>query len=111
VEEYSKVAIISNNRWEWATISAAAYSLNASPVPMYEAQMPNDWSYILNDSGSTTLFCATQGIYDRVQKEVKPNTPLLNSTLCLNAPEGEPHAFATAMSKAQADTEGKLFEP
>jgi hypothetical protein len=28
---------------------------------------------------------------------------LLNSTLCLNAPEGEPHV-ATAMSKAQADT-------
>jgi long-chain acyl-CoA synthetase len=110
VEEYSKVAIISNNRWEWATISAAAYSLNASPVPMYEAQMPNDWSYILNDSGSTTLFCATQDIYDRVQKEVKPNTPLLHSTLCLNAPEGEPHAFATAMSKAQADTEGKLIQ-
>jgi long-chain acyl-CoA synthetase len=110
VDQYSKVAIISNNRWEWATIAAAAYSLNASPVPMYEAQMSSDWSYILNDSGSTTLFCATQEIFDRVQKEVVQNTPLLHTVLCLNAPQGEPHAFATAMSKALPDTEGKLIQ-
>ena len=30
VEEFGKVAIISNNRVEWATIAAAAYSLNAA---------------------------------------------------------------------------------
>jgi hypothetical protein len=40
VGPYDKVAIISNNRFEWAVIASAAYSLNATIVPMYEAQLP-----------------------------------------------------------------------
>jgi len=111
VEEFGKVAIIANNRWEWATIAAAAYSLRASLVPMYEAQLASDWTYILNDSGSSVVFCATQDIYDRVQKEVLPLTPSVKAALCLDAPEGEPHAFATAMSASDADEDGKLVLP
>jgi long-chain acyl-CoA synthetase len=109
VEEFGKVAIISNNRWEWAAIAAAAYSLNASLVPMYEAQLPSDWTYILNDSGSCVVFCATQEIFDLVQKEVLPSTPAVKASLCLNAPEGEPHAFATAMAASSGDSQGSLI--
>jgi len=111
VEEFSKVAIISNNRWEWAAIAAAAYSLNASLVPMYEAQLPADWTYILNDSGSCVVFCATQDIFDRVQKEVLPSTPTVTASICLDAPDGEAHAFATIMSAADNDSTGSLILP
>jgi long-chain acyl-CoA synthetase len=104
-----KVALISNNRWEWAAITCAAYSLTAGIVPMYEAQLPSDWSYIVNDSHAKVLFCANQEIYDSVMKNVKPSAPTLQSTLCLDAPEGEPHAFATAMAAAAEDAEGKLI--
>jgi long-chain acyl-CoA synthetase len=103
VEEYGKVAIIANNRWEWAAIACAAYSINATLVPMYEAQLPADWTYILNDSGSSVVFCANQDIFDRVQRDVLPSTPAVKASLCLDAPEGEPHAFSTAMSRAQAN--------
>lgn len=103
VTEFGKVAIISNNRWEWAAIACAAYSINASCVPMYEAQLPTDWTYILNDSGSSVVFCATQDIFDRVQRDVLPSTPSVTASLCLDAPQGEAHAFATAMSKAEVD--------
>ena len=34
VKEYDKIGLISNNRWEWAALAAAAYSLNAAIVPM-----------------------------------------------------------------------------
>ena len=108
VEEFGKVAIISNNRVEWATIAAAAYSLNASLVPMYEAQLPYDWTYILNDSNSCVVFCATQEIFDSVQKEVLPSTPSVKASVCLDAPEGEPHAFATLMA-SHDDHEGSLI--
>ncbi|KAG7349354.1 AMP-dependent synthetase and ligase [Nitzschia inconspicua] len=109
VEEYSKVAVISNNRWEWATVAAAAYSLNASLVPMYEAQLPSDWTYILNDSSSTAVFCATQDIFDKVQREVMPMTPSVKASLCFDAPMGEPHAFASAMASNDFDDSGKLI--
>lgn len=109
IEEYSKVAIIANNRWEWATIAAATYSLNATLVPMYEAQLPSDWTYILNDSGAHVLFCATQAIFDQVRTEVLPSTPTVKSSLCLDAPLGEPHGFLTALSESESDGNGSLI--
>eukprot|EP00542_Grammatophora_oceanica_P015624 CAMPEP_0194026162 /NCGR_PEP_ID=MMETSP0009_2-20130614/475_1 /TAXON_ID=210454 /ORGANISM="Grammatophora oceanica, Strain CCMP 410" /LENGTH=683 /DNA_ID=CAMNT_0038664711 /DNA_START=119 /DNA_END=2170 /DNA_ORIENTATION=- len=104
IKEFDKVGIISNNRWEWAAITSAAHSMNATIVPMYEAQLPSDWTYILNDSGCAALFCATQEIFDCVQADVLPSTPLVQATLCLNAKLGEEHAFATAMDRASADS-------
>jgi len=106
VQEFSKVGIIANNRWEWATIAAATYSLNATLVPMYEAQLPSDWSYIANDSECCVLFCATQDIYDRTVQEVLPQTPSVKATLCLDAPNGEDYAFATRMESAASATTG-----
>jgi long-chain acyl-CoA synthetase len=100
VKEFSKVGIISNNRWEWAAIAAASYSLNATLVPMYEAQLPSDWTYIANDAECSVLFCATQKIYDLAVAEVLPQTPTVKATLCLDAPNGEPFAFSTHMEAA-----------
>lgn len=85
--------------------------MNASLVPMYEAQLPKDWTYILNDSGSCAVFCATQEIYDRVQKEVLPSTPTVSASVCLDAPLGEPHAFATLMAAQETDTSSLIVEP
>jgi long-chain acyl-CoA synthetase len=110
VGEYDKVAIISNNRWEWATIAAAAYSLNANLVPMYEAQLSSDWTYIINDSGSSVLFAANDEILKQVRREVVPNTPGLKAVLSLDAFDGQDHAFATAMNAVEADTAGKLIK-
>lgn len=78
---------------------------------MYEAQLPADWTYILNDSGAKLLFCATQDIYDRVQKQVAPSVPAVQEILCLDAAAGEPHAFATIMelTQAKSDTDGQLI--
>lgn len=98
IKEGSKVAIISNNRWEWAVITAASYSLKATAVPMYEAQLASDWTYILNDSEATVLFTANDAILATVRREVLPNVPLLKAALSLDAVEGQAHAFATIMA-------------
>uniref|UniRef100_A0A7S4EPR5 AMP-dependent synthetase/ligase domain-containing protein n=2 Tax=Pseudo-nitzschia australis TaxID=44445 RepID=A0A7S4EPR5_9STRA len=109
IGEYSKVAIIANNRWEWATIAAATYSLNATLVPMYEAQLPSDWTYILNDASAQVVFCATQEIFDKVRTEVLPSTPSVKASLCLDAPLGEHHSFQTALSSSEIDNDGSLI--
>lgn len=104
VQSHSKVGIISNNRHEWATIAAATYSLNATLVPMYEAQLPKDWTYILNDAGCCTLFCSSEDIYLRARKETLPNTPSVGErVICLDAPMGEPHSFGGAMARAREE--------
>eukprot|EP00591_Stephanopyxis_turris_P006025 CAMPEP_0195519698 /NCGR_PEP_ID=MMETSP0794_2-20130614/15279_1 /TAXON_ID=515487 /ORGANISM="Stephanopyxis turris, Strain CCMP 815" /LENGTH=650 /DNA_ID=CAMNT_0040648891 /DNA_START=462 /DNA_END=2414 /DNA_ORIENTATION=+ len=101
VMEYSKVGIISNNRWEWAAIATAAYGLNATLVPMYEAQNPKDWNYILNDSGCHALFCATEEIYEKAMSKVVPNVSTLHGTICLDAPSALPYSFASRMEAAK----------
>ena len=77
---------------------------------MYEAQLPSDWTYILNDSGSSAVFCATQEIFDRVQKEVLPSTPTVQASFCLDAPLGDPHAFQTVLSSSDIDDTGSLIK-
>jgi len=102
IEQYGKIGLISNNRWEWVALASAAFSMNAAIIPMYEAQLPSDWSYIVNDSGCSVLFCANQDIFDRVQKHVVPSAPMLQASMCFDgAPEGAPYSFKSAMVAAE----------
>jgi long-chain acyl-CoA synthetase len=80
---------------------------------MYEAQLPSDWTYILNDCGAKTVFCANEEIWQTVQEKVKPDAPLLQNNIVLTTPLGEPdapYAFENLMQWAEADTLGSLIE-
>jgi long-chain acyl-CoA synthetase len=57
-----KVAMVSNNRLEWAVAAYATYGLEAVFVPMYEAQKPSDWEFILGDSAAKVVIAATAEI-------------------------------------------------
>lgn len=59
------VAIISNNRVEWAIAAYAAFGLGAPIVPMYEAQSDKDREFILRDSGAKVLIVANEAILKR----------------------------------------------
>jgi long-chain acyl-CoA synthetase len=61
-----RVAIISNNRVEWAIGAFASYGLGAAWVPMYEAMLDKDWKFILEDCGAKLCLCATKEIDARV---------------------------------------------
>ncbi|MCA9514791.1 MAG: long-chain fatty acid--CoA ligase [Myxococcales bacterium] len=63
-----RVAVIADNRPEWAVGAYATYGLGAQYVPMYEAQLEKDWKYILNDSGTKVLFVANDKIYKQTKK-------------------------------------------
>mmetsp|Transcript_8135 Transcript_8135/g.17463 ORF Transcript_8135/g.17463 Transcript_8135/m.17463 type:complete len:684 (-) Transcript_8135:57-2108(-) len=110
IREHDKIGLISNNRWEWAALASAAYSLNAAIVPMYETQLPKDWVYILNDSECAALFCSTDEIFTKAVKEVVPNTPSVLSTLCFDTPAGEPHSLLTALEHARGQATS-VIEP
>ena len=65
VTKGDKVAVISDNRVEWAVGAYACYGLGAIYVPMYEKQLPKEWKYILNDCGAKVLIVANNAIYER----------------------------------------------
>ena len=62
-----KVAIISKNTVQWAVACYATFGLEAQFVPMYETQLPKDWEYISQDSGSKILLAADSEIYQHVK--------------------------------------------
>ena len=62
-----RVAVIANNRSEWAVGAYATYGLRASYVPMYEAQHAKEWQYILADCGAKVLLVANEQIRDRIE--------------------------------------------
>ena len=61
-----RVAIITNNRVEWAIAAYATYGRGAAFVPMYEAQLDKDWKHILHDCEAKVVVCANEAIRERV---------------------------------------------
>jgi long-chain acyl-CoA synthetase len=61
------VAIIANNRVEWAVSAYAAYGLGAKFVPMYEAQLEKEWEFIVRDCGAKVLIVASQAIAQKTK--------------------------------------------
>lgn len=61
------VSLIGSNSVEWAVVAYATYGRAARFVPMYEAELPATWQYIIHDSGAKVLFVANEQIYEKVQ--------------------------------------------
>lgn len=87
-----RVAIISDNRVEWAVLAYATYGLGAAYVPMYEAQRADEWRYILADCGARVLFVADSKIASEFT-QLRAELPALEHLVTL-APRAE-HADST----------------
>lgn len=92
VEPEQKVAVISDNRVEWAVGAYACYGLGAHWVPMYENQNPRDWAHILRDSEAVAVICATQAIYDKIES-IAADIPTLKHILGMDIPENDPASY------------------
>lgn len=62
-----RVAMVSNNRVEWAVLAYACYGLGAVFVPMYEAQSVDEWRFIVTDCEATLLVVAGRGNLEKAR--------------------------------------------
>ena len=60
-----RIAVIANNRPEWAIAAYACFGLGVAFVPMYEAQLPKDWEFIVKDCEAKALVCASDAIVEK----------------------------------------------
>ncbi|HEY6034846.1 MAG TPA: long-chain fatty acid--CoA ligase [Kofleriaceae bacterium] len=67
-----RVAIIANNRLEWAVAAYATYGLEAAFVSMYQAQRSDERQFILRDSGAKVVIVATDAIHADVAAMALP---------------------------------------
>ncbi len=101
VREGDRVALISNNRVEWAVTAFATLTMGATLVPMYEAQSPSEWAFILRDSGAKVALAATPSIYENVQR-LQGDIPSLERVIGFALPESDPNSYQAVLAAGRA---------
>jgi long-chain acyl-CoA synthetase len=67
-----RVASISdNNRPEWNFLDNAILSLGAVHVPIYPNIAPEEYEFILKDSGASLIFCSSRRLYELLSPVVQ----------------------------------------
>lgn len=96
-----RVAIISNNRREWPALCYAVTGLGAVLVPMYEAQRPSEWEFILRDCGAEVVVASRTSITEAL-REMRGRLPAVRHVIGIELPDGDPDSFAALCARAEA---------
>ena len=59
IKRGDRVALVSENRWEWPVMDFAVLAMGAVDVPLYQTLTPEQMGYILRDSGARALLFRT----------------------------------------------------
>jgi len=107
IRQGDAVGIIANNSVEWAVGHFAVNGLGAMYVPMYEAELPQVWEYIVRDSAVKLLFVSQQRILERVSDFPK-RIPTLERIILIHGTGPDTMA---ALEKAGAEKPVKSVYP
>ena len=68
IQRGDRIALIGENRWEWAVTDFAVLAMGAVDVPMYQTLTPDQVGFMLRNSGARAVFVSTKDQYDKVVK-------------------------------------------
>jgi long-chain acyl-CoA synthetase len=103
VQPGDKVALVSENRPEWALADYACLTARATDVPIYPTLTAKQTEYILRDSESVAVFCSTAAQVDKVL-EVKDALPGLKHIIVF---DGGAAARPQVTSLASLEAKGR----
>jgi long-chain acyl-CoA synthetase len=101
VQPGDRVGIVSRNSTAWATAAYATYGLGATFVPMYEAQRPEDWEFILKDCGASVVFARTVAIVSALES-ARTRVPSLREVIWIEGPAHDARSLAALVAGAAA---------
>jgi len=88
------IAVVSDNRVEWAVTAYAAFGLGVALVPMYEAQLDKDWEFIVKDCAAKALLVSKKEILAKTKKFLEAIPSLEHIIVLDGESEGEKvHAY------------------
>lgn len=109
VESGDRVAILSENRYEWAVVDLALQLIGGVNVSLYSTLPPGQCEYILQNSEAKLFFVST-GIQLKKAREVFENCENLNRVIAFDEPNIEsylegPHVslFEKAMAEGMKE--------
>jgi len=101
VAKGDRVAILSENRWEWAVTDFAALAVGAVDVPLYPTLTPEQVGYMLRDSGAKVLVVSSADLHASLKDA--GDLPDLQHIVVMDSPEiPGTESFARLMETAVA---------
>jgi long-chain acyl-CoA synthetase len=98
-----RIALIGENRWEWAVTDFAVLAIGAADVPIYPTLTGEQIAQLIRDAGCRIAVVSTRQQYDKLNS-VRALTPLQHIVMMdAPAPEG---AVALSDLLAEADARG-----
>ena len=104
VRRGDRVAILSENRPEWAIADFACLTAGLTDVPIYPTLPPDQIAYILRDSGAVAIFVSTKAQAEKI-REVRSQLPGLKTVIGFDEIPG-----LTNMSIAELEKRGSVGE-
>lgn len=103
-----RIALISENRWEWAVTDFATLAIGAADVPIYPTLTGEQTAALISDAGSRIAVVSTRQQFDKLNA-VRSQTPL--ERIVMMDP-GEPEgAISFSALMAGADDRGGERDP
>jgi long-chain acyl-CoA synthetase len=67
IERGDRIALLSENRWEWQVTDFATLAIGAVDVPIYPTLTSEQIGELLHDSGARIAVVSTRAMYDKVE--------------------------------------------
>jgi long-chain acyl-CoA synthetase len=87
VRRGDRVAILSENRPEWAIADFACLTIGAADVPIYATLPAEHITYLLNDSGAAVIFVSTVQQAQKIA-QIRSEVPKLAHVICFDEAAG-----------------------
>lgn len=91
-----RVAILAENRWEWAVADFACLAIGAVDVPIYPTLLAEQIAPLLEDSGARAIFVSTPAQFEKI-RGIAPNTPIERLVVMDDLPQDPHHAESPAV--------------
>ncbi|HEY4303038.1 MAG TPA: long-chain fatty acid--CoA ligase [Gemmatimonadaceae bacterium] len=105
IRSSDRIAILSENRPEWAIADYAVLALGAADVPIYPNLPADQVAYVLKDSGSVAIFVSSAEQATKI-KEIRANCPTLRHVIAFDqSTDGADMTFA-ALETRGANVDG-----
>ena len=95
-----RVALLSENRWEWPVTDFAVLALGAVDVPLYMTLTAEQVGYMLRDSGAKVAVVSNREQYDKLK--AAGDLPALQQVVVMDAGDfAGAHSFSALMEPAE----------
>src|SRR5450631_3901457 len=108
IKKGDRVALLSENRWEWAITDFAVLAIGAVDVPIYPTLTAGQICELLIDSGSRVAVVSTRAQYDKVAS-IRQQTKLEHVVMMDDEGVADAVLFSSLMK--DADAAGRRRDP